>query len=227
MAKDPRQRQKKLERRKAREKAKKKSLAQRNPRDVVSRIERAAAAPILHCCTCDVLWEQGIANVLVSRVLASGNVAFVAFLLDVYCLGVKNVIFDVMPRSRYDWQVYGKLLGDYNIIQLTPEAARKLIEGGVEYARNLGLPPHSDYHKAKVIFGDVDASECEDEFVYGKDGKPYFIAGPHDSASRCSRIISTLTDHCGPDGFHYLMPIGTEFSPATEDRLFALDEPSG
>jgi len=206
MAMDARKRQKQRERRKAKEKAKRKTLVQRGPRDLAARIGQVAAAPILHCCTTDVLWDQGMSNVLVSRELTNGNVAFVAFLLDMYCLGVKDVAFDILSRTRYEWRVFGKLLRDYHIVDLDPEAARKLIEGAVEYARDLGLPPHPDYRTARLIFGDIDADSCTEEFVYGKDGKPFFVAGPHDGPARCNQINSILTDRCGPDGFHYLMP---------------------
>lgn len=224
MAKDSRKRQAKLERRKAKDKVNRKVLTQRSPRDVSVRLERSAAAPILHCCTTNVLWDQGIANVLVSRELNSGNVAFVAFLVDMYCLGVKDVTFDVAPRARYDWQVYGKLFRNYGIINLKPEAARRLVEGAVEYAMKLGLPPHRDYRKAKLIFGDIEVDSCTTEFVYGKDGKPFFIAGPHDSPSRCRRIMSILTDRCGPDGFHYLMPLGGTGEPPPGTRVLAIDD---
>ena len=207
MGLDPRKRQKKLERRKSREKAKKKALARRGPDTPAARIQRAATAPILHCCATDVLWDQGMSNVLVSRELDNGSAAYAMFLLDVYCLGVKDVVFDAVPRSRYDWQVYGKAFGDLQIVNLKPEAARKLIEGAVDYAHDLGLSPHADYRKAKLIFGDIDADSSAEEFVYGKDGKPFFVAGPHDSQIRCNQIIRTLTSFCGPDGFDYMMTI--------------------
>jgi hypothetical protein len=225
MAMDSRKRQKKLERRKAKEKAKKKALAREESRGMAVRLEEAAAAPILHCCTTDVLWDQGMSNVLVSREL-NRSVAYVMFLLDVYCLGVKDVIMGVVPRSRYDWHVYEKLCDQYQLVKLTPEAARKLVEGAVAYAHNLGLAPHPDYHKARLIFGDVDAGSCSEEFVYGKDGKPYFVAGPYDSPWRSKQIIRTLTDRCGPDGFHSLMPLGaTGAALIGGDELLIDDEP--
>jgi hypothetical protein len=224
---DPRKRQKKLERRKAKEKAKKKVLATRNPGDPAVRIERAASAPILHCSTTDVLWDQGMSHVLVSRKLNSGNVAFAAFLVDMYCLGVKDALFNVTSRSRYDWELCDKLFRDREIFKLEPEEARKLVEGAVEYAGELGFPPHPDYLKAKRIFGNIDAGACTKKFVYGKDGKPYFVAGPYDNPSRCRRIISTLTDRCGPDGFHFTMPVsGTGTVPAGA-RILSIDEDGG
>ena len=207
MAVDPRKRQKKVERRKLKHEAKKKALARHNAAGPATRIERASGAPILHCCTCDFLANQGMANLLVSRELSSGNVAFVAFLVDMYCLGVKDVTWAVVSRARYDWQVYGKLFREFKIVNLQPEYVRKVVEGAVDYARGLGFAPHEDYEKAKLIFGNIDAGTCREQIVYGKAGKPFFIAGPHDSPARCRHIIDVLTDRCGPEGFHFLMPI--------------------
>lgn len=224
MAKDSLKRQKKLERRKAKAKAKKKALVRQVSRGMALRFEEAAAAPILHCSTTATLWDEGISSVLISRKLKSGQVAFAVFLVDAYCLGVKNVMLGVVPRSRYDSQVYGKLSEEYGLVKLKPEAARKLVEGAVEYARGLGLPPHPDYRKASPIFGDVDADCCTEEFVYGKDGKPYFVAGPYDSPWRCKQIIRTLTDHCGPDGFYYTIPVAPGAALLTDGEELLIDD---
>ena len=118
MAMDPRKRQKKLALRKAKQKAKarKKAAGGRARHGLAQCIERCASAPILHCCTTAALWKQGMSNVLVSRQLDSGNVAFAAFLVHMYCLGVKDATSDVLPRGRYDWQVYSKLMADRGIV---------------------------------------------------------------------------------------------------------------
>ena len=114
--------------------------------------------------------------------------------------------FDVVSRSRYDRQIYGKLIESYEPVDLEPAAALKLIEGAVEYAKQCGLSPHRDYRIGKPIFGDIDSASCGEEFIYGDKGKPFFIAGPNDRPSRCRQIIDLLTAHCGPDGFTFLMP---------------------
>ncbi len=115
-----------------------------------------------------------------------------ACLVDMYCLGVKDVAFNVTTRSQYDWQIYTKLVEGYEVVNLEPAAARKLVEGAVQYASEAGLPPHGDYRKTECIFGDIDASACAEEFTYGKDGQPFFFAGPHDSPTRCRQIITAL-----------------------------------
>ena len=219
MAIDPRKRQKKLERKRSKVKAQQKALASRDPRDLAVRIEKAVDAPILHCCTTDDLNNHGIASVLVSRELKSGNVAFVVFLVDMYCLGVKDVIFQITPRSRYDQLLREKLFpAERHLSALEPAAARKLVEGAVAYARQWGLPPHRDYTRAARIFGNIDASSCDREFVYGKNGKPCFIAGPHDSISRCHQIVGMLNDCCGTDGFTYFLPVSASIAASLLDE---------
>src|SRR5687768_500722 len=102
MVLDPRKRQKKKERHNARQKANKKSLVRVASLGVAARLQRAAAAPVLDCCTTDVLWKQGMAQLLVSRRLPEGDVAAAVFLLDVYCLGVKDAFSKIVPRFVYD-----------------------------------------------------------------------------------------------------------------------------
>ncbi len=206
MAIDPRKRQKKLERRKGKQTAERRELARRESRGLAARLEDAAAAPILDCCASPDLWNTGIGEVLLSRLTANGQVAFAAFLVDRYCLGVKDAFWNVLPRTVYRANIYDKIAARSGVTAMKPECARKLVEGAVRYASDLGLPPHPDYHAAKLIFGDIAAEACTEEFTYGKDGKPLFIAGPYDGPSRCRQVLRTLENHCGPQGHHFIVP---------------------
>jgi hypothetical protein len=206
MAIDPRKRQKKLERRSAKQKAKKRELVRRNPQSLAGRMDLAAAWPILHCCVIADLWTDGIGNVLVSRHRSNGDVAAAMFLVDVYCLGVKDAFVNFGSRPHYEKTLYDTLQMRYKLVHLRPECARKLVEGAVRYALDLGLSPHADYRAASRIFGDIDAAACDEAFTYGNDGKPYFIAGPRDDQARCQYVMNTLTQVCGSGGFHFLMP---------------------
>lgn len=211
MAMDPRKRQKKLERRKAKQRAERREWARRQSEGISARLLRASSAPILHCCVPASIWDNGIGNVLISRQLPNGDVAVAVFLVDTYCLGVKNAFAKILPRGRYEHELYAKLVRKEALAPVKPEYARKLVESAVEYALDLGLSPHPDYRVAKLIFGDISAEACPEEFVFGKGGKPLFIAGPHDDGARCHYILRTLEEHCGPDGYHYLLPLeGTE-----------------
>jgi hypothetical protein len=204
---DPRKRQKKLERRKAKQKAERRELARRQSGGMPARLSEAAAAPILHCVAASTVWDQGMGHVVVSRLLRNGNVAFASFLIDMYCLGVKDVFMNFIPRPLYEQRLYDKLSRQYKLVQLKPECARKLVEGAVQYALDLGFSPHADYRTARLIFGDIDATACSEQYEYGKDGKPLFFSGPHDSPARCKYIAQTLNERCGPDGHHFIIRI--------------------
>jgi len=220
MVLDPRSRQKKVERRKAKEKSRHDSLKTRAQQLVAIMAQAVASAPILHCCATHTLLDNGIGQVVFSRLLPNRQVAVSTFLLDMYCLGVKYAMFGISDRDQCDKLIYNKIRNTYDLQTLEPASARKLVEGGVEYARKLGFSPHADYAKAKAIFGDIDVATCERSFEYGKDGKPCFISGPHDTQARCMQIMRALTASCGTDGFHYM--IGTN----NPDDFEIIDESS-
>ena len=222
MAMDPRKRQKKLEKQKAKKKAERRAIARRESRGFAPQFQAAANSPILHCCMREELWEKGIGEVLISRSLPNGNVAFAVFLVDVYCLGVKDAYSGIRSRLEYEDTLYGKIRRQSEIVSVKAEYARKLVEGAVQYAEAIGFSPHADYRVAKLIFGDISADSCTEQFVYGRDGKPFFIAGPYDDEYRCRHIVKTMESHCGPGGYHYLLPIDdpASFSSANKNGEF-------
>jgi hypothetical protein len=151
--------------------------------------------------------------------LPNNRVAAVVFLVDIRCLGVMDCFGRLMVRAEYD--AFCRELDDkFEVEDHTPADVRKLVEGAVDYARNLGLEPHPDYHRVKSIFGDIDARESQMEFEFGSEGKPLFMNGPYDSPERCRQILSILEHSCGPGGYHYIIgrPAGMRTLQHEEDE---------
>src|SRR5216683_2416038 len=98
MPTDPRKRQKKQERRAAKRKAKHHELVRHKHAGLPERLTAAIRYPVLHSCATMDLWDQGLGWVCLSRALPSGQVGFAVFLVDRYCLGVKNAMADVTDR---------------------------------------------------------------------------------------------------------------------------------
>jgi hypothetical protein len=207
MPTDPRKRQKKVERRTAKRKEKKHQLVRAQPSGMAERLQMATRYPVLHSVITDSVWESGMGSVIFSRAVPDGTVAFAVFLIDRCCLGVKNALFAVLPKSVYESKYHRGILSRTPGPDVPPEKARRFVEAAVEYAHALGFAPHPDYLKAKLIFGDVDASACTEDFEFGKDGKPYFTSGPNDSQARCRQIINTLMRTCGEGNFHFMMGV--------------------
>jgi hypothetical protein len=229
MASNPRKRQKKLERRAAKRKEKKHLQVREQHAGLPDRISAAAKYPILDTRITEDVWTQGMGWVLLSRLLPNGSVAAVVFLVDRYCLGVKNVIVEIMGRFTYDSKLLRQMLGRFESEEVAPAKVRKFIEDAVAYAQKLGFSPHPDYQTAKLIFGDIDASACHETFEFGKDGKPFFISGPSDTPARSRQIYNTLLRSCGPGNFDYLLQVGPDegvqiMGPDEEDEMFLEDE---
>jgi hypothetical protein len=208
MGADARKRQKKLERRNARRKGKKQQMVRRQSAGLAERLIAAADCPILDCWVSDSLEPEGIGQVGLSRLLQNGSVAVVSFLVDRYCLGVKDAHADILPRSEYEEIYRRKLAGELPSHAVSPPAARRIVEAAVEYARDIGFQPHPDYARAKLLFGAIAPAAGPAMVEFGKDGKPFFIAGPNDSPARCRQIVAILTTTCGLGNFEYLVGIG-------------------
>lgn len=210
MAIDERRRQKKLARKAARRKkalaAKKSPYSEGGNFSAGRLVAQAAVSPIHECLMPGGLFDLGLGSVVVSRKMSNGEIGFGVFMIDVFCLGVKNAFFSVRPQGEYE-SVIGKISARESLKPVEPACAVKLIEKAVAYARNLGLDPHRDYAFAKRIFGNIDPAACSQEFVFGKDGKPLYAAGPGETEADSKRIIDILTKKLGPDGFHYMIPM--------------------
>ncbi len=154
----------------------------------------------------DTFASQGIGHVIIARAIPDGRIVSGIFLLDTYCLGVKNAFMMVQSPSEFE-KVLDKQFSVNDLKPATPACARKLIDGAIAYARDLGFEPHRDFRDASVVLGDIDPAECDRTFTFGKDGKPLYIAGPHDSELMIHRVMAQLRNRCGTDGSHFMIPV--------------------
>ncbi|MGB7836870.1 MAG: hypothetical protein WBL40_02040 [Terrimicrobiaceae bacterium] len=152
------------------------------------------------------LFDSGCGYLVVSRFKADGRVEAGFFLLDVFCLGVKEAGFHRFNSiTDYRESLLDRLFHCEEPVRMTPASARKLAEDAVSYARGLGFSPGIDYKKASRVFGGITTADCEEEFVFGKDDKPFYIQGPSDSPARAERILRALEARCGEGGYHYIV----------------------
>jgi hypothetical protein len=158
------------------------------------------------------LFDEGIGNIWFSRRLADGRYAMAGFLVDTYCLGIKNALYVISTPENYRQNMARVEARDSEepMSREHPAYARKLVEKAEAYARELGFEPHSDYQLARKIFGDVDADSCPSPITFGKDGKPYYVCGPNDTPTFQRRVIQQLEKRCGPGGFDWLIGMPDE-----------------
>ena len=166
----------------------------------------ATSAPVHQCLIPNTLFQQGMGNVSFSRLMPDGRIALGMFLLDVFCLGVKGGFFSILERYEYDARIRN-WPGPERLLPMTPACFRKLVEGGVAYARDLGFEPHRDYDEAHQIFGDLETAGCTEHFEYGHEGKPLYISGPKETPARAKAIVEQLRRRKGEGNFDFLMAV--------------------
>ncbi len=211
MAISGQQRQKKLQ-----QKKKKRKLLGKAARASLASGHEALSyskSPVHECLVPEGLFETGLGTVIWTRRTPHGSIAISAFIVDVFCLGVKNALFNISSEQDYESTVKPRLTqthGDQAFQNIHPSCARKLIEGAISYAEKLGFSPHRDYKNAKGIFGDIDGHGCPTRFTYGSNGKPFYIRGPKESISQAKRIVDQLHRKCGEGNFEYLLALDEE-----------------
>ena len=131
--------------------------------------------------------DSGMRTVFAIRQTRNGVVASV-FLVDLYCLGVKDAFF----IKDFDMESFRGRYAEAEMTTVSPEYALKLILDATAYARNIGFEPSSETGLCKLIFGNVDPKNCTEEFVFGRNGKPTYTNGPNDSPEKQRSILDTL-----------------------------------
>lgn len=222
MAKDHgSRRQKKLAKHKAKRQEKRAILARRDSKDPTVRLARAADWPIVHTLVGEDIWEQGIGNVVLARRSPDGQIVFAAFMVDVFCLGVKNAFWDVGTPSRFS-ELIDHIEETQDLREVTPEFLAKLVLGAVEYAADLGFQPHADYRHAKRLLEGIDPAACPDEFEFGKDGIPFYIQGPNESLAE-AKAISLRVEEQGGD-FLIMLDGPRDFDPDDLEELEVMEQ---
>jgi hypothetical protein len=160
-------------------------------------VRLAAKGPIVHCLMPANLFGMGMGTIVVARRSPSGLLGCAYFLVDTYCLGVKDAFFLEMTEREFE-QRQEMQAEVQDFVPVAPAKARKLIRDAMAYAEGLGLSASDDADLIEPIFGDVDANECTEEFTFGLNGKPVFVSGPNDTPAQARAITRALAERQAP-----------------------------
>ncbi len=142
--------------------------------------------------------EEGMHIVLVTRCHKGGTYSVGCYLLDIFCLGVKNTyfFFNISQEDMND------LVERFEGEEISYDEAHNWVYGAVEFAQEAGINPHSEY-KITQYFLEEDTEEIPlIEFEYGKDGKHFFVA---DGNLELSKYLPILERNLGEGNFDYVV----------------------
>src|SRR3954453_1508300 len=148
---------------------------------------------------------SGLVGVLVAREAGRNRVSVCAWLVDVYCLGVKN---DLGPTVTYRADLPQTVRNFFAVFGTRPvaaplELAQQLVLGSVDYARSLGFEPAAEADFADTQ-GHLGPWEGPSAIQFGRDGKPFFISGPNDNPTRILRQLGLAV---GAGNFDYMIGV--------------------
>lgn len=168
--------------------------------------EKARTLPIGKCyITPD--WEnQGLAQVIVSRIRPNGNIAGVMFLVDTLCLGVKDVNINVnMEPDAFEDFIQG-LQKDLGLEEISYNEAHNIIYGAISFAEEGGINPTKEFNLGQYILEEDTEDIPLIEYDYGKNGKHLLIIG---ADKKEKHYLKTLRNILG-ENFDYIEE-GVEF----------------
>lgn len=175
-----------------------KPIVMRGPRYFV---EHAREYPIFGCWVKKNWQEGGLTPVVIARQQTQDRVIFGTFLVDIYCLGVKDAYcngdFSLAKFQRNLPQMCAQEPEPCNI-----GLAHEIIYGAIDFARQYSFEPHADFKFASRVLDPPEAHPPKHKLKFGKEGKPFFVAGPYDNARA---IIAKLQRTAGEGNFNYLV----------------------
>jgi hypothetical protein len=167
-----------------------------------ARVLRASHAPIQHCFLSESVFEIGMGTLVLARGATHHHVALVSFLIDVFCLGIKDAMFQSVEGEVFERYLEAADDGS-PMVPVDPSYARKLLRELAAWSQRIGFVPHRDFTAVEGMFGDVSADASDAVFRFGRDGKPVYIPGPNDTAPLIRRRIEQLQKHLGDGGFDF------------------------
>lgn len=151
--------------------------------------------------------DKGLFQVVVTRAKPSGKFLVGVYLVDTFCLGVKNTALRINETAE-ELQELLDFMGeseDEPLVEVPYAWAHCLIYEAIAYAQGLGIFPQKDFALSRYVLEPKDAIKEKFAFEFGRDGKPFLSVGPDDDGPR---LMATLRRTVGDGNFHYLYPIG-------------------
>ncbi|GEM_PF-656620 len=166
-------------------------------------VKKGRSMPIYECRVHEGWSERGNAQVAVARRMSNGNLVIGIYLVDLWCLGLKDTFF----RANVSIPEYEHMMGlssvKVDMEKVEPALAFNMIYAAIEYAEDIGFEPAKDFKYTQYLLPEPDDFEYI-EIETGKDGKPFYFSGPND---KVQAILQKLEKKLGAGNYEFMMEI--------------------
>ena len=174
-------------------------------------ILEARKLPIYECLVNPSWKEKGLAVVTVSRRQFDDNLVFGVYLVDIFCLGLKNTFCNANSSMwRYQTELRRQTYRDEDPVKCPVSLAHQIIYGAIDFSAQFGFKPNKDFKLSQYVLKDRDAIKPGENVEFGKNGRPFYIAGPDDNVQYVMRQLQSRAGR-GDILYH-----STELAPINE-----------
>lgn len=145
-------------------------------REIIPATTEYCRFPIQECKVLKNLKEIGISPVYVVRELNKSSYVLISYLVDFWCLGVKDTIIKFGVSKKDLIRIYSMSPG---LVSVSYEDARSLILGAIDFAKAIDIAPHSSWNGIPSSFIEAHLA-YEKNFSCGREGMHYYISNPQD-----------------------------------------------
>lgn len=165
----------------AKKKTKKQPQVYLSPENYIR--QKARSLKIKVCYITNGFETAGLGHIIVVREHVGGKVTLGMYLVDKYCLGVKDTFYH-FRMEEYDYRDFLYTLDEIGIKEISYEEAHNRIFGAVEFAEEAGIKPHKNFALTQYILEEDDENVPLIEYEYGKDGRHFLVAKSNLEASK-------------------------------------------
>jgi hypothetical protein len=161
---------------------------------------------------------NGMITISLVRGALRGEVVWASFMIDTWCLGVKDCFAKLLPVNTY-YRHRAEMSDRISVRPIASDVGHALVLGAIDYAHSLGLDPHQDCLKTLPIWNGIPIGQLPRSLEFGRNGRPCYVVGPYDDHDKQCRIVNVLNATIGEGEFE-LITAGQQFASAIGFDLF-------
>ena len=125
---------------------------------------------------------MGEGHVIVTRKHTGGKISLAVYLVDIWCVGVKDTFY----RLRLEDYEFEDMIGTYQIglRECCYDEAHNWIYGAIAFAEEAGIKPDKSFNITQYMLEEDDDNIPLIEYEYGKNGKHTLVTHSRLEASR-------------------------------------------
>ena len=139
-------------------------------------MQKGRSLPIDSCWILEDWQDVGETTVLIARRHASGKYTIGLYLVDTFCLGLKDTFYKFNVSSQEYDDLLDQISIGGNYIQVSYNEAHNLIFGAIAFAEEAGIKPSPEFALTQYLLEEDTEDVPLIEYEFGKNGKHFLVA---------------------------------------------------